>query len=298
MIQTTSHRIAALFCLFLCTVFLLLGCGSGKESKLPQAPDTTYLYDEAGVLKSSTRQHISNANETLFKSTGTHVTVACVRTTGGQSISRYARDLFLNWELGSSKGKTGVLLVLCPPEDGYWCLQSRELEPLLPDSIIDQILRSHLEPHFLTGDYDAGVRAAFDALLLFLTPEETADTADPSADSVPRRESSSRILGWAVTAVLLLLLILHFVLVREQTPRRQKRRTVYTPLRTRRPPRGSLPNPVWRPAALPPGHSRGSSAPRHPSSPRPRPGAPRSPSAPTRSAPPARPTDSRPTRRY
>ena len=245
--------------LFLLGILLLLsGCSrEDSDSNLPSRPEIRYVYDEAGILKSDTRQHILAVNEALRARTGTEITVACVRSTGEESLSDYTRDLFLAWEIGAEKDTTGILLVLCPAQTGYWCRQSRGLETILPDDEIDRILRQSLDPHFLAGSYDEGVRAFFDVLIPVLSPlsaPESAETSGSSAErdeAAPRRESNSHVLGWAVIVVLLLLLILHFVLVREQTPRRQKRRTIYSSPRTRRRVPGARPSPVRRPVPPP-----------------------------------------------
>lgn len=260
--ETKNIRRTVFLSLLLCTLLLLAGCGSAREeSPFPAMPQDGAVYDETGTLHSETRQLILTKNEEFFALTGTRITVACVRDTGELSISEYARQLFLEWEIGASGKETGILLLLCPRQEGYWCLQSRALESELSEKQLGLILRQHFEPHFLSGDCDTGVQRTVDALAQALTPASTEaesssaeETAQPQSNVV-HRKSNSNVLAWAVIVVLVLLLVLHFVLVSERQPRRQKRRTVYSSPRPRRI-TGSRVSPLRRPVDPPKGRPR------------------------------------------
>ncbi|MBQ4044436.1 MAG: TPM domain-containing protein [Clostridia bacterium] len=275
MIETKTLRCAVFICLLLCTLIVLAGCGTARdESTFPEMPQEGSVYDETGTLHSQTRQHIIEKSEELFALTGTRITVACVRDTGALSISEYARQLFLEWEIGASGKETGILLLLCPRQEGYWCLQSRTLESDLSDKQLGLILRQYFEPHFLSGDCDTGVQKTVDALAQALIPSppetDSSATEEPAQpqSNVVHRKSNSNVLAWAVIVVLVLLLVLHFVLVSERQPRRQKRRTVYSSPRPRRV-TGSRISPLRRPIDPPKGRPRPNASYSRPTSSRP-----------------------------
>lgn len=262
MIETKTLRCAVFICLMLCTLVLCAGCGSARnESLFPEMPQDGSVYDETGTLHSETRQHILAKSEELFALSGTRITVACIRDTGALSISEYARQLFLEWEIGASGKETGILLLLCPRQEGYWCLYSRALESSFSAKQLGLILQQNLEPHFLSGDCDTGVQKTVDALAQALTPHSpdadssAAEETEPPKKTVVHRKSNSNVLAWAVIVVLVLLLVLHFVLVSERQPRRQKRRTVYSSSGPRRV-TGSRISPLRRPIDPPKGRPR------------------------------------------
>ena len=264
-----SIRFALLF-LLLAPLMILVGCGNDTaDEDLPSIPESVYVYDETGILKNETKQHIITENENLQSQTGTTIAVICVRSTKNTPISEYARQLFLSWEIGTSPDQTGVLLLVNPREGGYWCLPSRELEETLSVQVLEKLLLQSMEPYLASENYDEGIRITFDSLAAVLRTSASADpdhSEETPEKEVTYRRSNSAVLGWVIIAVLLALLVLHFVLALDRTPRWQKRRTVHPHYRYRSRSRrtsGTLPNPVRRPAAPPPGrpHRNRTSAP-------------------------------------
>ena len=127
-----------------------------------------YVYDEANVLSEETCSYIIEKNRRLCSLTGAQIVVMCVPTTGDQEIDDFATRIFNTWGIGDEKKDNGVLLLLSIEEDDYWVLQGQGLEEILSSGILKLMLNTHMEPHFAAKEYDAGVRATFDALLSHL----------------------------------------------------------------------------------------------------------------------------------
>ncbi len=202
-------------------VLLLSGCG-GKREELPDAGTQFYVLDEPGVLDQATEEYIVSVNDSLNAQTGAQVVVVCVQTTGLASTDEYAYELFNKWKIGDKKKNNGVLLLLTVGEVDYWMMPGKGLEDSLSSGVIKLMLDRYLEPDFAVGDYDAGVRKTFDAVVEHLetmysvtvrpdfSVSEPAESGD-GGEEVPYRESSDiSIIGWAIIIVIVILLIISF----------------------------------------------------------------------------------------
>ena len=267
-----KKRISALLCALLWAVLSLGGCG-GKEESIPRAETQFYVLDEAGVLDADTEAYIVSVNDSLCEQTGAQVVVVCVHTTGVASTDDYAYELFNTWKIGDEKKNNGILILLSIGEEDYWMLTGKGLEESFSGGIVKLMLNRCLEPDFAVGQYDAGVRKLFDAVVDQLEvqyavtaepkSENTTDTdkvtAELPQEDVPYREASnSAIIGWVIIIVIIILLAISFS-SGDGTHRRRRhvthsaprpRKTTY-PYGTRRP------NPASRPTVHRPNSSYG-----------------------------------------
>ncbi len=258
----------ALICL-MGAVLLLSGCGGGNSENIPDALSQFYVLDEPGVLDAATEEYIVSVNDSLCAQTGAQVVVVCVQTTGLASTDEYALELFNKWQIGDAKKNNGVLLLLTIGEMDYWMQQGKGLEDSLSSGVIKLMLDRYLEPDFAVGDYDAGVRKTFDAVvdhletLYSVTVIPDSGTSEPlesgdEEEETPYRESSDiSIIGWAIIIVIIILLVISFSSgggggnhrrrrhVTHSSPR--PRRTFY-PYGTRMPRRTARP-PIHRPGS-------------------------------------------------
>lgn len=157
------------FSLLLCVAVLCIQFGTQVWAKIPSPSRYFYVYDEANVLTLTTEDHIVTVNDTLSAKCGAQVVIACVHTTGTTDIADYTYKMFNKWEIGDKDKKNGILVVMAVDDGDYFALQGRGLENLLSSGTLKLLLDEHLEPHFSVGDYDAGARAIFDELVLFLS---------------------------------------------------------------------------------------------------------------------------------
>ena len=213
---------AVLICLTGAVLFLS-GCGGASEN-VPDAGTQFYVLDEPGVLDEATEAYIVSVNDSLEAQTGAQVVVVCVQTTGLASTDEYAYELFNKWEIGDKKKNNGVLLLLTVGEGDYWMMPGRGLEDSLSAGMIKLMLDRYLEPDFAVGDYDAGVRKTFDAVVGHLetlysvtvkpdssVSEPAESSEDTTEEETPYRESSnSAIIGWAIIIVIIILLFISY----------------------------------------------------------------------------------------
>ena len=130
----------------------------------------TYAYDYAGVLTDGTMEHIDAMNASLFAQTGAQILVDVVNSTGGVDIMDYAVDLGNTYGVGSAERNNGVVMLLALDNisqsglQGDYCVAvGTGLEEYADDFV--SLQSYYLESDFAAGNYDDGVRAAFDAFI-------------------------------------------------------------------------------------------------------------------------------------
>jgi len=150
-----------------CIVFLLAGSVPPLYGavKVPAPSELFYVADFAGVLSGETTNYIIEQNDNLYLQTGAQIVVATVDFLDGAEIEDYAYTMFNQWGIGSEEKNNGILLLLVIGEENYWIVQGKGLEERLSSGLLGDLLYEYLEPDFAKGDYDAGVRKTFDALL-------------------------------------------------------------------------------------------------------------------------------------
>lgn len=236
----------------------------------PDVPDPTadfYVGDFANVLSDDLESYIVSQNQALSASTGAQVVVVTVDFLDGYDISDYAVTLFNEWGIGSAEENNGYLILLAIADENYYSVPGQGIEDVFTGGVIDDLQWNYLEEDFAAGDYDAGVRSYFDAVLGVFedqygaaAPPSIAPNAQASSPAPDLYEPSRRgfSLGGIVTGLAVVLVLLAVIVTVAG------RRTIYiagTPYRRRwgffgpmipyrpRPPR---PRPRRRPPPPPP----------------------------------------------
>ena len=132
---------------------------------IPEASDSFFVNDVADVIDADTETYIVEAAGNLYTETGAQVVVATVNFTDGIEIENYAMQLFNEWGIGSVDRNNGLLILLVIGNEDYWVTPGEGFEELFSGGKLKVILDEYMEPDFAVGDYDAGVRKTFDAVL-------------------------------------------------------------------------------------------------------------------------------------
>jgi len=158
-----------------------IAIGQAKKPDTSQTASTsvkgsyTYVSDQQNVLTADTSAYIDAMNESLFAQTGAQIAVEVISTTGDTAIADYAEQEFNRLGVGSAQRNNGILLILAldnyyngqPGGDYYtaWGSGFSSSQGQRIKSIVNQ----NLENYFVSGDYDKGVKAAFDGLIDYLS---------------------------------------------------------------------------------------------------------------------------------
>jgi uncharacterized protein len=118
-----------------------------------------YVSDFANILDAGTRTRLDQIVRDTERTTGTEIAVATVTSLDGVSVEEYANRLFHTWGIGKKGSDNGVLILVAPKERTMRIEVGYGLEPILPDGLAGEIVRTVFLPAFQRGDYPAGILA-------------------------------------------------------------------------------------------------------------------------------------------
>jgi uncharacterized membrane protein YgcG len=125
---------------------------------------TGYVNDFANQLAQADREALENKLRAYEHDSSNQVVVAIVPSLEGESIERYANDLFHAWGIGKKGKDNGVLFL--------WAVQDRKvrtevgygLESKISEAAAHEI-NAQATAHFRQGEFPEGVNAAVDAII-------------------------------------------------------------------------------------------------------------------------------------
>jgi uncharacterized protein len=177
------------------SVSLWLAAVSGVDAAFP-APQK-YVSDNAEVIGGPALQAINATLRSLENDTTVEVAVVTVQSLDGMTVEDYANRLFKEWGIGKKTADNGVLVLVAPSERKMRLEVGYGLEPILPDGLAGEIIRTRFTPAFKNADYSGGINAGVDRIAEIIrakhivTPEErkalaaAADDRPPSLLTIP-----------------------------------------------------------------------------------------------------------------
>lgn len=141
---------------WLAAVFLAAACAS-VQAAFPR-PEK-YVTDGANVLSAPARAAINATLRDLETETTAEVAVVTVPSLDGMTVEDYANRLFKEWGVGKKAAANGVLVLVAPVERKMRIEVGYGLEPILPDGLAGEIIRTEFLPRFRANDYPGGITA-------------------------------------------------------------------------------------------------------------------------------------------
>lgn len=149
----------AVLVLLLCAVLSVAISWINAPADLVQIDRSQCVIDSANILSDETTAYMENLNVELSSSCyGAQIGVMSVKTTGRTDIESYAEQAFKEWGPGDKNENNGVLLLLVPGDDNYYCATGKGLVDAMPSGTVSALLYDNLEPAWVEGSYDAGVQ--------------------------------------------------------------------------------------------------------------------------------------------
>jgi uncharacterized protein len=150
-----------------------------------------YVSDNAEVISGPVRQAINGTLRSLETDTTVEVAVVTVQSLDGMTVEDYANRLFKEWGIGKKGADNGVLVLVAPSERKMRVEVGYGLEPILPDGLAGEVIRTRFTPAFKGGDYSGGINAGVDRFAEIIrarhivTPAERKALAAASEDRPP-----------------------------------------------------------------------------------------------------------------
>lgn len=215
----------------LAALLLLAMAAPAAAQDFPARPAGPVL-DAAQILSPAQEAALDQRLRTYNTRTGRAIVVATVPGLQGQTIERYAADLFAEWGIGGESRDQGLLLLVAPRERQVRIEVGYGLTPYVTDILSGRIIRDIITPRFRQNDYGGGIAAGIDALVTQLnrSPEDAAAVAEAAAAAEAagaRRGGGGPSVGTVLGAVFWGAMILGFMLLfgrgRGRSGRRHRR---------------------------------------------------------------------------
>ena len=156
---------------------------------------TGRINDFAGILDATARTQIETIVREAERLTSAEIAVATVPSLEGMSVEDYANRLFHRWGIGTKDRDNGILVLVAPNERKVRIEVGYGLEPILPDGLAGEIIRTEILPRFRENDYPGGTLAAVTRIAGIVRRGHvlTADERE-ELDRAPSRERPPMIL--------------------------------------------------------------------------------------------------------
>lgn len=117
------------------------------------------VIDEAQILTASEKAHIETQLRRIHEDGLAQMAVVIVPTTEGMDIFDYALAVANRWQLGQKDTDEGILMAVAINDRKLHILTGYGVEGVLPDAIVNRIIREDITPSFKTGEYAQGISA-------------------------------------------------------------------------------------------------------------------------------------------
>lgn len=135
------------------------------------------VHDDAKVLSAETAQALERSLKTFEDSTTNQIAVLIISSLEGETVEDYALRVAEAWKLGSAKNDNGVLLLISINDRKMRIEVGEGLEGPLPDALCSRIIRNEIAPAFRRQDYDAGITAGVNSIMLAIKGEYNAENS-------------------------------------------------------------------------------------------------------------------------
>lgn len=117
------------------------------------------VIDEARVLSADEKVHLEAQIRQIYNDKLAQIAIVIIPTTGGVDIFDYAYQVAKRWELGDKEHDNGVLVLVAVDDRQIQILTGYGVEGVLPDAVVNRIIREDITPSFKTQGYAQGLSA-------------------------------------------------------------------------------------------------------------------------------------------
>ena len=131
---------------------------------VPSKP-TGRVNDYAVILNSETQSYLTSVIDTFEQKTSVEIAVVTIKTLDGETIERYAYNLYNKWGIGKKGKNNGVLFLVAIKERKMRIEVGYGLEAILTDGLCGEIRDKYIIPYFKQGDYPSGIQEGTKAII-------------------------------------------------------------------------------------------------------------------------------------
>lgn len=197
--------------------------GTAASAAMPARPEGPVL-DAANIIDPAREAALDAKLRAYNETTGRAVIVATVPSLEGETVERYATQLFETWGIGGAERDMGLLLLVAPNERTLRIEVGYGLHPFMTDILSGRIIRDTIVPHFKQGDYAGGIEVGVDAIIaqLDMSPADAKAVEEAEKARLAQQDDPQSHLGSAIFWIALIVFFM-FVFGRGARGRRYRR---------------------------------------------------------------------------
>lgn len=134
-----------------------------------------FIADPGNLLSPSTKSAVNQRLKMVRDQSTSEVGVAIVPDLGDMEVEDFANRLYDRWKVGKADKDNGVLLIISPESRQARIQTGYGAEGVLPDAVVDGIMRHQIIPNMRNGDLDAAVTESTAEIARVLTDPKNAD---------------------------------------------------------------------------------------------------------------------------
>lgn len=127
--------------------------------------------DLAGLLSPEAAGRIETDLAAFEKSESTQIAVLTIPSLEGENVEEFSIKVAEAWKIGQEGKGNGVILLIAKQERKVRIEVGRGLEGKLTDLVSGRIVRNEIAPRFRRGDFDGGVSAGVNSIMVAVKGE-------------------------------------------------------------------------------------------------------------------------------
>lgn len=163
-------------------VLLLFAASTLCAQDFPEKSRESIVVDSAHIFNDGQLDELEHMLWAYNDSTSTQIFVVTVTDLQGYAPSDYATRLGEKWGVGQKSKNNGAVILIKPRignERGQvFIATGYGLEATLNDGRVGRIIDEYMLPHFATGDYYSGTKAAIQVIIQYLSGQFEGDGDD------------------------------------------------------------------------------------------------------------------------
>jgi len=153
-------------------------------------PLTARVMDMAGILSANTTQELETRLQLLEAENGTQIAVLTIDSLDGENLEEYTLRVAETWGLGQRGMDNGALLLIAVQDRQMRIEVGYGLEDRLTDLMAGRIINERIIPFLRKGNFNGGVRAGVQAMIIAARGEDPF-TAANTPDISPLAETAA-----------------------------------------------------------------------------------------------------------
>lgn len=164
-------------------------------------PPTGYVNDFADILPPTSEESLELQLKTTAERSGAEVRLVTLTSLGGEDPTAVAHQFFEAWQIGQKDQPKGVMLLVSVNDKALQIVDSTGEQPVLPTAVKTQVIDQKITPSFNETNYQGGIQAGVNGILLYLdNPESLTAIGPDGVSSAPEFNAAFRtfliLFGW------------------------------------------------------------------------------------------------------